>query len=118
MATWPSSLPDPVRTGYTIKRNTQVIRTDMETGIPRQRRRFTAPLDVIAVTWIFSDSEFTTFENFVNNDINGGADWFDCDLKDGQGVRTMEVRFMGGTYEAKLVGMDWQVDAHLEVRNR
>ena len=47
MATWPATLPSPVKASYAINMQDQTVRTDMEAGNPRVRRRTAARIDLI-----------------------------------------------------------------------
>ena len=55
MATWPTTLPRPLVAGYAIAPVDANVRTDMEAGTPRVRRRSAARNDQVSVTWRFSD---------------------------------------------------------------
>jgi len=121
MADWPSILPNLSYQGYKLQTGSQVIRTDMDNGIARQRRRFTARVDVIDCILEVKGNELDIFEDFIYNDCNGGASWFNAPISDGSGVQTKEVRVMGGNYT--FVPLDqfnkvWNVQMKLEVRNR
>ena len=60
-------------------------------------------------------------EDFVDEECNGGASWFECPIADGNGVRLLECRIVNGDYKA--IPLDaynkiWNVTFKLEVRNR
>lgn len=120
MATWPTTLPGPISEGYGISPVDPVVRTDMEVGAPRARRRSHARNDRVEVTWFFSEDEFQTFRDWFDDGAAGaaaGAAWFYVDLKiGGGGMETVEARF-SGIWKAGYVPSDhWRVTATLEVR--
>jgi len=120
MAAFPSTLPDPKLNGYKIKPIDQTIRTDMEFGNARVRRRTSTRNDVVSVIWIFTDGELDTFRDWFDDSttgISGGASWFDIDLKlVNNGITASEARFVG-PFEAMLSSENlWEIKAELETR--
>tara|TARA_B100000700_G_scaffold189815_1_gene209166 strand:- start:36821 stop:37183 length:363 start_codon:yes stop_codon:yes gene_type:complete len=79
MPTWPPNLPDrPDASGYSEKPTSQVVRSSMEAGPAKVRRRFTAaPTDMTLRYDLLSREGVDTFEAFFNNDLAGGALAFD-----------------------------------------
>ena len=121
MATWPSTLPNPSAKGYKIQSGNQVIRSDMDSGLARQRRRFTSRIDVMDIFLEVTASELDIFEGFIYNDCDGGAAWFDAPIIDGNGIRNMECRLMNGQYTAVPLDTNnsiWNLRMQFEVRNR
>lgn len=117
MPAWPASLPKPLRSGYGVEPESAFIRTDMESGPARQRKRFTAVPEGIAVSWRFKPAEMVTFRDFYADDINLGTDYFTCDFDIGYGIQTYNVRFTSAPKFQPLPGMNWSVSGKLEVRN-
>lgn len=123
MATWPNTLPNPSQDGYTLKPETQTIRTDMEVGPARVRRITTVRNDTVNLSWFMTNAQFDTFRTWFEDSatgLSGGVGWFTgMPLKVGGGIQTtLECRFNGGTYEASIVpgDMAWTVSGMLEVR--
>lgn len=121
MAAWPTSLPIPSVAGYSLEAIDQTIRTDMEAGAARVRRRTVAQLDMIDVRWVFTISQMATFRTWHGDGSTGaagGAAWFTIGLQTGDGgVATREARFVNA-FSASLVSATvWEVTAKLEVRN-
>lgn len=115
MSTWPAKLPKPSISGYGGEVEQGVIRTNMDSGRPRQRQRFTSGWRPITAQWKFSDEEYGMFQAFVKYKINGGNDFFDIELPLGDGMNTYSVRFVGGKYGYKYEAhMYWIVTANLE----
>ncbi len=119
MATWPETLPAPLVEGYEVAPANQAIRTEMESGAPRQRRVTAARMDIVSAAWSLSGEQFTDFRDFFD-DATGGADggaaWFTVDLDyDGSGPTSVEARFVGAPMAARA-GLRWQITGQLELR--
>jgi hypothetical protein len=119
MATWPSTLPVPSYDGYALDPVDPVIRTDMEVGSGRSRRRTKARNDKINVTWRLTDAEMATFRTWFDDDAQaaGGSAWFTTTLATGAtGLDSVEARFSGMWKGSLSGGMNWTITATLEVR--
>ena len=118
-AVWPSYLPVPTLAGYSLKPKSRTVRTDMEAGTARVRRRFTRVPTVTPAVWRFKQAEFGLFEWWFEHEIDGGAAWFAGPALNGSGLITVQCRFVDGQdgpYAAKpLGGGVWEVSANLEV---
>lgn len=78
--------------------DTPVARTQLRTGLIRQRPRFSTGLRSINVSWQFTRSEFAVFENWFANDLAGGVLVFGIPWN----AAPDEVyRFAHGRYEAR-----------------
>jgi len=118
MATWPSTLPTTVVNGYSISPQQSFIRTEMDQGPSRQRRRFTTTPTNFSINWFMTESEFGIFESWFRDEINNGASWFYIELRNGKGMQTVEARFME-SWEAGFVAPHYySVRSQLEIRNR
>ncbi|MCU0919681.1 MAG: hypothetical protein MUF16_05000 [Burkholderiaceae bacterium] len=120
MATWPSNLPSPIKASYAINMQDQCVRTDFEAGNPRVRRRTAARIDLIDVSWTFTDAELAEFRAWYEDSstgISGGAGWFQIDLAVGDtGINTVDARFTR-TFVARMQpGLNWTVESQLETR--
>lgn len=102
--------------GYQQKRESAILRTDMESGPPRQAKiRSRVMLTRTVKIVIESLDNFKLFETWFKNDIQYGADFFN--MKDPVTKLTIEARFVGGEYVAKpLTGTlnIWEIDASIE----
>lgn len=117
MATWPTNFPDPLTSGYSIQPQQAFIRTDMDQGPARQRRRFTTTPTVYSVKWIMSEQQFGIFESWFRDEVDDGAAWFTINLRGGTGIQAVEARFMQPWTSTRVAPM-YEVDGQLEVRNR
>lgn len=121
MATYPTTLPGPLAAGYSLAPQDQTLRTDMDVGAARVRRRSTARLDRVRVAFTFTDAEMAAFRAWFDDSAQaaGGSAWFDITLRIGTGgAVAVEARFTG-PYSADLSGTygTWRLTAELEVRN-
>lgn len=116
--TWPNTLPLPSVEGYGLTPQEAVLRTDMESGPARQRRRFRQTPTRITVRWLFSEFEFALFEAWYKYHADEGGQWFEIPLTGGLGLLAHEARFTR-QFEAQLMSARrWQVKSELEIRER
>lgn len=119
MSTWPATLPRPTPSGYSIKPVDQTIRTDMEGGSARVRRRTSSRNDKVSVVWEMTDDQLAIFRTWFDNpsEAAGGSAWFTNSLALGTtGVVTCETRFTGPPSIQADGPITWSVSAELEVR--
>jgi len=120
MATWPDTLPNPTASGYQINPGDQTVRTDMEVGSPRVRRRTTARNDRVSTSWKLTDDQLDTLRDWFDDastGIAGGSAWFTVSLAVGGNtlLESKEARFVGPLTAARE-DAHWHVTATLEVR--
>jgi hypothetical protein len=79
MAEWPFSLPQkPLLEGYEEREPNTLIRTEMDAGPVKTRRRFTAGVRLIRVAFHLTESQKTTLSTFYRSTLQDGAlryDW-------------------------------------------
>lgn len=73
MPTWPAEMPTVRPGGYQEQPQSQILRSDMETGPPKTRRRFTAGIRPVTAQYVVDDAQLQTFEVFFENEIAAGA---------------------------------------------
>lgn len=79
-ATWPASLPSPTDEGMSYAPlMDNVITSQVETGAPKRRRRFTAVPDKATITLVLTQSQMATLDTFVQTTL---ADVLPFDWKD------------------------------------
>jgi hypothetical protein len=119
MSLWPEFLPPPLLEGYALKPKSRTVRTDMDSGTVRVRRRFTRSPVISPAVWTFSQREFGLFEWWFENEIDGGAAWFQGPAMNGTGRIQVQCRFIDGNdgpYVATPIGGTlWRVSAQLEI---
>jgi hypothetical protein len=111
-------LPYPTVDGYSIQPDEAIIRTDMEAGPARQRRRYTQTPSKIAVKWIMSPEQFCLFEAWYKYYAKEGAEWFVITLLGGIGLTEQEARFTKQFEAGLIAGRLWQITSELEIRDR
>jgi len=120
MAIWPTTLPTPLLNGYTIKPNDQTVRTDMDGGAARSRRRTMTRSDKVPVSWKFTDAQLVIFRAWFDDGVAGaagGSAWFTTSLPTGVGgLTSITARFIGPFTAPVLSGLSWNVTAELELR--
>jgi len=120
MATWPATLPAPTVQGYQLNPGDQTLRTDMEVGSARVRRRTYARNDRVSASWVLTEAQLDTLRDWFDDDttgIAGGSAWFTVTLAVGTGTRqaSVEARFVGPLAVA-ADSQYWRVTATLETR--
>lgn len=115
---FPKILPYPTVDSYSIRPDEAIIRTEMEAGPARQRRRYTQTPSRISVRWIMSPEQFCLFEAWYKYYAKEGAEWFVITLLGGIGLTEQDARFTQ-QFEASLIaGRLWQITSELEIRDR
>lgn len=116
---FPESLPGVSLGSYSFTPVTSTIRTDMEAGVARTRRRFvSAPTDY-KVVWKFTMSELAIFEEFYKDQLFDGASWFELNLVNGVGQNTVVARFKEPfNAQADAKEFFWLVTATIEAADR
>lgn len=117
---FPSTLPNVSMRSYSFQPVSATIRTEMEVGLARVRRRFvTTPTD-FTVKWQFTRAQLAIFEKFFDEDANAGASWFYIKLVNGMGENTYLARFKEEAPMITASGKEhyWDVTAKLETLER
>lgn len=115
MATWPGTLPgfdEILADGYRETAPQNVIRTEMETGPAKVRRRGTAAPEMVSGTMLLTTAQVATLRTFFDSTISYGATEFD-----GTHPRTgasVSMRFMAPP-QAAASGIHWLVTLNLEI---
>lgn len=112
-----TGLPLPTA-NFANKVTSSVIRTKMDSGRTRQRRRFTSGVRAVDVTFRFTDAEYALFQGVYKYKLSSGADWFTISLPLGDDFKDYTARFTGDTYQTNYVPvMNWDVKASMEVED-
>ena len=117
-ATWPSTLPAPLLSGFTLAPMDAVVRTDMDAGISRMRRRYRNPPVVYSVAWTMNSSEYRAFAGWYESVVAFGSQSFTMTLPGGSSD-TVTARF-AEVYSARYLSADgvWSISAKLEISDR
>lgn len=74
MPTWPNSLPPfPEADAYQEQAKDQTLRTEMDAGPAKVRRRFTGKVVNFPVRWTLDAVQLSTLETFFYDTLGGGA---------------------------------------------
>lgn len=102
--------------GFKRKRTSNVIRSDMEAGPPKQAKRSSQDIIRFPVTYLFTESEYDAFDLWVKTTINS-VGWFDwTEPKDGAVLNARIVN--GDISDATPLNphmADWIVKFEIEV---
>jgi len=118
MIAWPETLPLPTVEGYGIQPGDAILRTEMEAGPARQRRRFTQVPSRVSVRWIMRRDQFALLEAWYRWQAKEGGAWFEIELMGGLGLLTQEARFTRQFQAQLLGGTLWEIRSELEIRER
>lgn len=116
MESWPTTkLPDPSEQ-YSTEVSPSVVRTEMDSGFQRQRKRFSQDMTSIGVVFSFTPTQYALFQAWWKFKISSGADWFLMSVNIGGATGTQQVRF-SSPYSGTYGGGRWKVKAVLELYN-
>lgn len=78
MASWPATLPQAFeQDGYSEPFASNVVRTEMDVGPPKVRKRYTAAVKQFAGLMYLTETQAETLETFYETTTNWGSDAFD-----------------------------------------
>lgn len=116
---FPITLPKVVMSSYGYEAVNGRVRTDMDTGLARQRRRFISTPTNYQVKWVFTLKELGVFEKFYFQDLSEGVSWFTLKLVNGAAENTVSARFVDTPKTTSTGnGYHWEVTATLETIGR
>lgn len=119
MISYPEGLPLPERDGYGFQSVSPMIRSELQSGRARQRRRYTSVPTTSSVSWLLDDTEAQLFEGWFEYVLLSGTLFFECPLKTPQGLETYQARFTDIYRGPTLVGDSfWRFTANLELLKR
>lgn len=110
--TWPLTLPQSfLIDGFVDQGPDNILRSQMETGPHKTRRRYTAAITAIAGDMIMTVAEYAIFKDFFRSSIQDGALAFN--MPDDVDGGTMEVKFRN-KFKAIFLGTRWRVTLELD----
>ncbi len=112
---WPASLPqEPLTQGFSEQAPSTAIRSQMEAGPPKVRRRFTAGVRNIECQLRLTPAQVDTLDAFFGSTVAGGALPFDW--KHPRGGTAVTFRFVEPpSYTPVARGTLWQASLRLEI---
>lgn len=113
---WPSfAIPLPRLSPHEESLESSVVRTEMESGRARQRRRFEVPVHLHSAQWKLNEKQMAAFEAFVRHGIAGGSLWFLIELRLADGLKEYKARLVDGDYSVSREDRWATVSATLEI---
>jgi hypothetical protein len=73
--TWPAGLPQSPRPDFSESIGTLILRTEMDAGPAKQRRRGQRP-DTLSVSFVMTTAQVATLRTFVDDTIKGTARFY------------------------------------------
>lgn len=113
-------MPAPLLSGYGLEASDCTVRTDMESGPARVRRRSSAAPDTVALKYLFTAAEMAGFRAWWDSTWEHGAAWAAIPVADGRsaGAVVKECRPNPAKFSAEPMGnAQWLVSLTVEVRN-
>ena len=122
MIEYPKDLPAPLIEGYGLNTTDPMLRTALQSGRARQRRRFTNVPTYAECSWLMTAPQAAFFEAWFKRVLIDGVHWFTCRLKTAEveeGTTSHVCRFAGMYSGPRLSPRNrWVVTATLELRER
>ncbi len=118
MVAWPASLPQSAFLKVAEVRQSAVIRTAMDSGPAKLRRRFTAAVRNLDVAMFLDGTQKATFDTFFNTTLAEGAlsfDWTDPVTDSTISMRFREPATWNQIRTGTVANRLWQADLALEV---
>ena len=114
MPAWPSTLPQLVNeAGYTETRKDAVLRTSMDTGPQKRRKRTNATVTAIPASWVMTTAQLAILDTFYVTTIQLGSMAFT--IPHPRLGTTVSVVF-SAPYTIAPYGTQWMVSAPLEIQ--
>lgn len=106
---FPASLKPIVNNGYSYTRGSNIYRSDVQGGLPRQGRDTYFEPVPITVNLLVSALGNQAFQSFLNN-IHGGADSFNMTLDSGMGLQQHQVLITSDSINVNTNdGINWNI---------
>lgn len=105
---FPASLKPIVNKGYSSTRGSNIFRSEVAGGLPRQGRDIYFEAVPFSVTLVTSGLGRQAFLSFLNN-IHGGADSFNMYLDSGLGIAVHQVMITSTISESTDDGKNWTI---------
>jgi hypothetical protein len=117
---FPSNLPAPLLSDHSLKQQSNLLRTKMDSGHSRVRRRFKSVPTVNKASWLLKNADAAVFEGFIEHALHGASVWFLMDVLTPLGIVEHEVRFITSPMEdyKALNALWWQYKAKIEINQR
>jgi hypothetical protein len=115
VSAWPSTLPQALfLAGYSGTFPNVMIKSDMDAGPPKVRRRLTANIEPVMGKVILSTAQLATFTTFFNDTLAGGSLRFSWTKPPAHSI-ACEMRFSEAPTYTKVSDDDFEMSMSLEV---
>jgi hypothetical protein len=120
LITYPDSLPRPLLSSLAFKQQSNVLRTEMDSGTARVRKRFSSVPTFMDASWKINATECEAFEGFIEHALNSAVNWFVLAIKTPQGLVEHDVRFVQNPMEnyKPISKKFWEYSANIEIKKR
>jgi hypothetical protein len=117
---FPSNLPAPLLSDHSLKQQSNLLRTKMDSGHARVRRRFKSVPTVMGTTWHCNKNDALGLEWFVTHQLNWATAYFVMGILTPNGIIEHEVRFITSPLEEykPIGGGWWEYKAQIEIKHR
>lgn len=113
---YPANIPGPLRAGYGITPENNLLRSQIGNGRAIQRVGYTYVPAYADLAFLFTAAEAVTFAAWV---ITAGCGWFTIKLKTPIGYYEQECRFTETPQGPNLTGVNlWSYKAKVEMREK
>lgn len=115
---YPENLPAPLLNTHSLKQQSNLLRTKMDSGHARVRRRFTSVPTTMEASWRCKAEQAAVFEGFITHALRGGVSRFLMNVLTPLGVIEHEVRFITSPLEdyKPISGTWWEYKAKIEIK--
>ena len=115
---YPSNLPSPLLSSHTLKQQSNLLRTKMDSGHSRVRRRFNSVPTIMPASWRCKSDIAAAFEGFVTHGLHDCTAWFLMNILTPSGLVEHEVRFITSPLEDRkpLSASHWEYTAQIEIK--
>ena len=116
MPSWPASLPQQLsQRGYSESLADNVIRTSVDAGPEKRRKRFTAAVRPLSGSMVMTSAQIDTMTTFFDTDLASGALAFDLNAPRDQ-TTTLSVVFRQPPSWTNLGGDSYAVTLEMEIQ--
>lgn len=112
MAVWPSTLPKPNPDGYQEVMPSNTIRSEMDVGPAKVRKRATSATTKYRLNFEMDNTDVNTLETFFTTTINDGVDTFTMD--DPRNGTSETFRIVSPPETVALTGVWFRVSVNME----
>jgi len=110
---WPVGLPQDSLIRHVETAPEERLRTEMDAGPPKMRRRMTAGVRPVEIPLILDDTQITTLMDFFTVTLKGGVDAFDWKLP--RTGATVSFRFVDPPKAEAVEPTVWSLTLNLEI---